>query len=378
MCHWKARLALAGPTPTTQIARYDAARYLMVAGILILASKRSTQNRAVNQGIDFSDNMKETDTANQTRRNRINTRRLEAFYAVGLTGTVSAAAEMLHLTQPAVSKQISNLEKDIGYTLFRRTAGRLAMTTEACYLFDEVASALGHLDTLWDAMHQLRRLNIGELAIGTPPGPSFILIPQLLQSFILDRPDIKIKLLAGTSQNIQKQISLQQLDLAIVEYSAVSTANSTNYRVIPLSVNCVCAISNEHPLAKKSIITPRDLDGMPAVTLEPEHSVVRQQKLIFKRSRFVLNPRYEVSLWWAGLGLVRQGLCYALIDRINAEAFQIIDQKKSIKFIDFQPEIIYEFAILIPTIKPLSALTEEFLKLLIGMFKLPTPNDLIT
>lgn len=300
-------------------------------------------------------------------RRRINMRYLEAFYAIGVAGTASAAAEMLNLTQPAVSKQIAALEKQIGYALFRRHAGRLTMTTEAKYLFDEVASTLSHLDTLWEAMQRLQGLDVGQLEIGTPPGPSYVLLPRLFRQFLASRPNVRVKLLATNSTLIQRKVSLQRLDFGLVEHAPVSP----NYQTIPLDVECYCAISTRHPLASKDSITPQDLDGLPAVTLEPQHPLVQEQRRIFERAGATFNPCYEVSLWWAGFGLVREQLCYAIVDRLNAESFQEIDQSASVVFLPFKPTLLYQLSIIVPTLRPMSTLAESFLNSLLSEFELP-------
>ena len=79
-------------------------------------------------------------------RRRLTYRQLEAFVAVLETGSVTRAAERLHISQPALSQLISNFESDLGYPMFRRSGGRLAPTAEAELLRDEVQSALAAVE----------------------------------------------------------------------------------------------------------------------------------------------------------------------------------------------------------------------------------------
>ena len=70
---------------------------------------------------------------------RLTFRQIEAFRALVEGGTVTRAAELLHISQPAVSKQLANLEEDCGVALFDRTKGRLVLTDAGIRLYDEVS-----------------------------------------------------------------------------------------------------------------------------------------------------------------------------------------------------------------------------------------------
>lgn len=301
-------------------------------------------------------------------RRRLNIRHLEAFYAVSLLGSVSAAAEALNLTQPAISKQIASLETDIGYLLFRRDGGRMSMTAEARYLLEEVGDTLAHLDRLGQAVNSIRQLNTGRLEIGCPPGPSYALLPELLRDFLRERPNVTIGLHPDRSSETLRWVSLQQFDIGLIEESpagASATISTPNYNKTSFAIDCLCALSIDNPLARRSCISLADLDMLPAVTLEPGSAMRIQQEVLFANAGHDLNLRYQVELWWAGLGLVRQNLCYALIDRINAEAFADIDQQRSVVFLPFHPGMQHYLSVITPSARPMSAIAEAFLERLL-------------
>lgn len=294
-------------------------------------------------------------------RRTLNVRHLEAFYSVGVLGSVSAAAATLHLTQPAVSKQIAALEADVGHALFRREAGRLVMTAEARYLFDEVADMLAHLDRLADAMRNVSRLDVGTLEIGSPPGPSYALLPALVRDFVRERPGLSVNLRVDNSVDTLRAVSLQALDIAIVEEpTGESIRGAANYRVTPVEIACVCAVSASDPLANEAVVTPLMLDGKPAVTLERGHQLRERQAALMVAEGAALHARFEATLWWAALGLVRENLCYAVIDSINAEAFERLDGNRTVRFVPLSVHMPYRLALIQPTARQPSVAADAF------------------
>ncbi|GHB25745.1 LysR family transcriptional regulator [Salinicola rhizosphaerae] len=285
-------------------------------------------------------------------RRKLNIRHFEAFYAVGMLGSVSSAAESMNLTQPAVSKQLAALEHETGQQLFHRRSGRLEMTREAAYLFEEVSSTLVNLDGLTDAIANIRRASLGRIEIGCTPGLSYDLLPQTLSSFLRERPDVRVSLQVETSDHLLKKVLLQQLDLAVIEDSFQHPiASSPNYHAIPFNVTCVCAVSVEDPLSRKSVLTPADLDGRPAITLESGHEITVQQQRAFDIAGAVFNPAYETRLWWSGLGMVKYNLGYAIVDPFNADAYASLDAERTIRFLPFEPGLLHGMALIYPALK---------------------------
>jgi DNA-binding transcriptional LysR family regulator len=142
-------------------------------------------------------------------------RQLIAFHAFARLGSVSLAADELHLTQPAVSIQIAALEESAGTPLLQRT-GRGARLTEAGELLAGYASRI--LD-LWreagEEMATLQGVFTGTLRVGTVTTAEYLL-PPLLVSFINDHPKVKIKLQVSNRDEIVRMLAGQEIDLAIM------------------------------------------------------------------------------------------------------------------------------------------------------------------
>ena len=155
-------------------------------------------------------------------------RQLATFHAVARLGSVSGAAEELHLTQPAVSIQIGALEESARTPLLQRS-GRGIRLTEAGEL---LASYAARILELWreagDEMAQLQGVFAGTLRVGAVTTAEYLL-PPLLVTFANQNPKVKVKLQVGNRDEIVKLLAGQGIDLAIMgrppaELKTVATA----------------------------------------------------------------------------------------------------------------------------------------------------------
>ena len=142
-------------------------------------------------------------------------RQLTAFHTVARLGSVSLAADELHLTQPAVSIQIAALEASAGTPLLQRN-GRGIRLTEAGELLAGYAS---RIVDLWreagDEMATLQGVFSGTLRVGTVTTAEYLL-PPLLVSFIHERPKVNVNLQVGNRDEIVRMLAGQDIDIAIM------------------------------------------------------------------------------------------------------------------------------------------------------------------
>ena len=142
-------------------------------------------------------------------------RQLATFHAVARLGSVSAAAEELHLTQPAVSIQIGILEESARTPLLQRS-GRGIRLTEAGEL---LAGYAGRILDLWreagDEMATLQGVFSGTLRVGAVTTAEYLL-PPLLVTFANQNPNVKVKLQVGNRDEIVRMLAGQEVDVAIM------------------------------------------------------------------------------------------------------------------------------------------------------------------
>jgi DNA-binding transcriptional LysR family regulator len=173
-------------------------------------------------------------------------RQLSSFHAVARLGSVSAAADELHLTQPAVSIQIASLEESAQTQLLQRT-GRGIRLTEAGELLDSYARRI--LD-LWreagEEMATLQGVFSGTLRVGAITTAEYLL-PPMLVTFANEHPQVKVKLQVGNRDEIVRMLSGQEIDLAIMgRPPAELKTDSTPFAKHPMAF----LAAPNHPLMK--------------------------------------------------------------------------------------------------------------------------------
>lgn len=186
----------------------------------------------------------------------INLRQIEAFRAVIENGTVSAAALALNVTQPAVSKLVSNLEYDTGLRLFDRIKGKLTPTAQGARLYEEVDRVFSGLHQIERAIETVRREEKGRLVVGVLPALSGHFIQDVTMRFLETEPHVFVSLIVRGSPGLADWLVTRQVDVGIlnakVEHPYLETEPFLSH---PL----VCIMPPDHALARKSVITPTDL-----------------------------------------------------------------------------------------------------------------------
>jgi DNA-binding transcriptional LysR family regulator len=195
---------------------------------------------------------------------RYTLRQLDTFLEVARQLSVSRAADLLHVTQPAVSMQVRQLEEIVGMPLYEQV-GRKIRLTDAGLDFETYAiGAVAQLKQLEDAMAQRRGLKKGRVTLAMVSTAKYF-VPMLLVKFRKRFPDIEISLQIHNRENIMQLLARNEIDLVIMGRSpdtldCVATAFATN----PLGV----ISSPEHPLSRRR--------GAPLSILDGEEFVVRE------------------------------------------------------------------------------------------------------
>ncbi|HEX7387857.1 MAG TPA: LysR substrate-binding domain-containing protein [Castellaniella sp.] len=188
----------------------------------------------------------------------ISTRQLEVFIAVATLGSVRRAADQLHLTQPAVSMALADLERHLGTPLFDRIRGRLHLNAQGA---EQLARAQEIVERLLDM--QRRQANpadalSGELHIGASNTVGNYLVGELLGPIVAQHPMIALHLTVDNTRDITRRLLDREIDLACVEgpvhHSQLETLTWRNDALV------VCA-SPADALARKSALVPQDFAG---------------------------------------------------------------------------------------------------------------------
>jgi DNA-binding transcriptional LysR family regulator len=282
-------------------------------------------------------------------------RQLECFRALILHGTMTRAAELLGMSQPGISTTIANLEHATGLKLFVRRGGRLQPTPEARLFYVEAAKALDAVEQAMRIAKEIREGRRGHLAIAAYPSISINLLPRLLSKFSEKRPDLKTKIITRNSRTVHELMSTQQFDFAIAELPL----DYPNAHMEEFSYRCVCVLPKGHPLAKRKQLSPRDLDGVPFVTLFQGDPVYQQLASAFSGYGAHWNVVAETELFSSACELVSTGRGIGIVDPVVSLPFT-----RELIIRPFVPAIFYRIAILYPQHQQLSQVAREFITVL--------------
>lgn len=258
----------------------------------------------------------------------INLRQVEAFKAVIENGTISRAASVLNISQPAMSKLIAHLEDDTGLKLFDRLKGRLAPTVRGMRLYEEIDRIFDGIRQVENAVDVIRREQEGQLLVGVMPALSGSFIQQATMSFLKDRPGVFCSVQSRSSQWIVDWLVTRNLDVGLIS----SRIDNPYIATEPLMEHpLVCIMSRDHPLARKRVIQPNDLDHVPFISFDPESYTGQRIAPVFEahnvRANVVLVANVSPTLCEfvaAGLGvsLVHPLMVSGMQDRLAVRRFE--------------------------------------------------------
>lgn len=191
-------------------------------------------------------------------------RHLRYFLAVGEALNFTKAAARLRVAQPAVGRQIRDLEEEIGVNLLRRNPRGVRLTAEGKLFLKEVRELLKHADESVERVRALARGQYGELHIGYAPSPTVEILPPALAAFQQAVPRVKVFLHDFSSDELITGLRNATLDLAVMFHSSSEQTAGVEFellRTYPLSV----AMAAAHPFARLKSIPLEKLAAEPVV-----------------------------------------------------------------------------------------------------------------
>jgi DNA-binding transcriptional LysR family regulator len=217
---------------------------------------------------------------------------LLVFHEVAKHKSFSKAAEGLFISQPAVTKHIKNLELKVGMGLLQRGKGGVILTEAGKTLYKYTHKISSHLMEIENVLGNLQKDHYGQLKIGTTESYSKCLMPKLLSGFQASFPSIKITLDVGNSEEIEKGLLNYKNDLALIGMTKVSS----KFESIPfLRERLVLIVSPTHPLAKRQMVSLKELEEFPLIIRSKGSTTRRILLLAFKDLDIHPSPLIEAG-----------------------------------------------------------------------------------
>lgn len=284
----------------------------------------------------------------------ITPRQVEAFKAVYETGYVTAAAERIHLSQPAVSKLLANFEAAVELELFRREKRRLIPTHEAALLYREVDRLFSGLQEIGSIARDIRGLRSGDLAIACVSALGHEHVPRLVAQFLKDKPDVNVGLYITSAANVAEWTIAQKVDLGV----SMSAPDHPGIVSEPLRrLDAVCVVPKGHRLARRRVIGPEDLAGETFVSFAPGSRIRHTIDSIFERAGVARRTTAHAFVSNSACALVANGFGVSIVEPFTAREYV---RRGVLVARPFLPAVPYEFHLLYPRHRERSLLVREF------------------
>lgn len=201
----------------------------------------------------------------------MNQRQIEAFRATARLGTVTAAAAALHITQPAVSRLLSNLEASIGIDLFERDRRRLKLTAEGQAFLREVEQHFLGLDRLQAAAQRIAAHGTGSLRLLGIPSITSGVLPRAVKRLLIAHPETVVTIDTDTTDRIAPQIESGAYDVGFSIHPVPGTHAVTS-RVLHKQP-WTCVFPPGHTLSTRARVRLQALSGLPLIGFSPGMSL---------------------------------------------------------------------------------------------------------
>lgn len=235
---------------------------------------------------------------------------LRYFLAVAQEGSVTRAARALHLTHPTLSRQIRELEEELGQTLFSRGGRELSLTREGLLLRQRAEEIVGLAEITEKEFRSLGEKTVsGDLSIGCGESKALSFVTDALKVLQDEHPLIIPHFFSGNGEIVMDRLDKGLLDFAVL----MGAENTERYSSLPLPNHDTWGLlmDKDDPMAQKKAITAEDLLGIPLIL--SSQSLSRDELsgwLGFPMSRLHIAATY--TLLFNGSLMVRSGLGYAL------------------------------------------------------------------
>ncbi|CAN5229553.1 LysR family transcriptional regulator [soil metagenome] len=284
----------------------------------------------------------------------LNVRHLAVFRAVMQMGTVSGAARMLNVSQPAVTKSLQLLEADLKVTLFERIKGRIHPTPDSEILVLEIERLFGALQSVEQAADEVRRGIRGHVKIAAVGNLASSLVSATVARFVESRPLVRIEVQALSTHRVAEEVSNDRVDIGLLD---VPFADGY-FESIPLcSCQMACIMARNHPLASKSFVEPEDLMQTRIISFAKDTMTGIMLQQAFRQNKLEFPLDIVTNQTMTACELARRGVGVALVD-----PFPLLPTiPEDLLVMPFKPAIYFHPTIICPPARPVSSAADEFI-----------------
>jgi DNA-binding transcriptional LysR family regulator len=242
-------------------------------------------------------------------------RRLQVFHTVARLLSFTKAAEALHMTQPAVTFQVRQLEEYFNTRLFDRTHNRITLTEVGERVYEYAEKIFEQYSQMENAVKEMTGDINGVLMIGASTTIAEYMLPTLLGDFKIKYPDVRIRLKVSNTDEIVAMVENNVIDLGVVE----APVNNKSLAVELCRLDeLVAIVATDHVLGRKNEITPQELAKYPYISREEgsgTRDVITEYLATESLSIYDMNIVMELGSSEAIKGAVTSGMGVAILSR---------------------------------------------------------------
>lgn len=288
----------------------------------------------------------------------LNLRHIEVFHAVYTSGSVSAAARNLNVSQPAVSKVLRHAEERLGFALFLRASGRLTPTDEAHTLFGDVDEIFDKIGSLRNTARNIVRRFTGHLRIAALPGFGLDVVPTAVAQFRALNPAITFDIQTLHSAEFLRAVTERDCDVAIgfdaPKHPRLSSQSVASGELVLLHRKGEFAGGDERVALSR--VRERDFINV-SVESGPLAKLFMQELV---RQDLQIREAVTIGTMYTAAPLVRAGAGLAVVDSVTARALAGTD----LAYSKLDPPLAFGIDLVHLADRPLPKLTKQFIQLL--------------
>ena len=235
---------------------------------------------------------------------------LRYFLTVVREGGINRAAEVLHITQPTLSRQLSQLEVEVGVKLFHRGARKITLTNEGILLRRRAEEILSLVDRTEKELTEQEELVEGRIVIGCGELAAMQILPEIIESFHKQYPLVSYDIFTANADLVKEQMEKGLIDIGIL----LEPIDMEKFDFIRMTgkERWVVLMRPDDPLANRDVVSAKDLENLPLIL--PRRTNIQNELSNWLGESFQSTKvLFTSNLSTNGAIMVQKGLAYAIV-----------------------------------------------------------------
>lgn len=241
----------------------------------------------------------------------MNLRQMEVFHAIMRAGSVTSAARLLNVTQPAVSTVLRHCETQLRVKLFDRIGGRLHPTAEAHAIYPDIANIFQRVDTVTRVTQDLVGGRLGQITVAATFAAANGPLAAAVAEFVRTRPAVKVAIHALPSVQVIDRVGRREADFGLCFAPARDPAIEVE---LLKASDIACIMPRHHPLARLETVPIEALACQEIITYAPHTPIGKPVEEAFREAGIALNRRIQVNYSMTAFLLAARGAGIALVE----------------------------------------------------------------